>query len=59
MQILNHKPNIIEVVSQEFNGQYFYGLELILDEIYEEKEDTSKSNKTVKIDWFGLSDHCI
>ena len=53
MQILDHNSNIMEIVTEEFNGQYFYGLELILDELFDKKENTEK------VDWFGLSDSSI
>ncbi len=59
MQTHNHTSNIIELISGEFNGQYFYGLELILDELYDDKEHQSKINPAGKVDWFGLSDLCI
>ncbi len=53
MLIPEHKSNIMEIVIKEFNGQYFYGLELILDELFDIKENTEK------IDWFGLLDLSI
>ena len=59
MQILDHNSNIMEIVTEEFNGQYFYGLEFILDELFDKKENISKKDNTEKVDWFGLSDSSI
>ena len=59
MQIPDHNSNIMEIVTEEFNGQYFYGLELILDELFDKKKNISKKDNTEKVDWFGLSDLSI
>ncbi len=59
MLIPEHNSNIMEIVIKEFNGQYFYGLELILDELFDIKENIPKKNSTEKIDWFGLLDSSI
>ncbi len=48
--------NIVESFSQEFNGHYFYGLEFILDELYDEKEKSLQKKSASTVDWFGFSD---
>ena len=48
--------NIVESFSQEFNGHDFYGLEFILDELYDETENNLQKKNTAKVDWFGLTD---
>jgi hypothetical protein len=52
--IPNRKP-ILELLSEEFNGASFYGLEYILDDFFPTKK-ASAANFTLSapVDWFGL-----
>lgn len=56
---INNNPYFLETLLKEFNGNQFYGLEFILDELCDKKELTQSANNQSNIDWFGLSDLCI
>lgn len=43
-------------LSKELINTSTYGLEYVLDEIFEEQEKAKGITKDSKIDWFGLSD---
>ncbi len=43
-------------LSKELINTSTYGLEYVLDEIFEEQEKAKGITKESKIDWFGLSD---
>ncbi len=55
----NNSFNIVDKLSDEFKGHYFYGLEFVLDEIYDENEKNNPKKNVAKVDWFGLSDLII
>lgn len=59
MQSIIQNSNIMEAISEEFKGEYFYGLTLVLDEIYDTEDDILTDNDEVDIDWFGLTDDCV
>lgn len=48
----NNSNDILETMFHEFNEQYFYGLEYIMDEFYDKKVDSESSDN---VDWFGLT----
>ena len=45
-----------DYLSKELINTSTYGLEYVIDEIYEEKARSKEINQDSKIDWFGLSD---
>lgn len=50
------RANLMETLMQEFNGHSVYGLELILDELYDKMRHESAKKGRDKVDWFGFSD---
>lgn len=56
-----HQPadsELIESVSQAFDGQYFFGIELILDELNDQCHRLDV-NTAEQRDWFGIGDFFI
>ncbi|MGR9044669.1 MAG: hypothetical protein ACU83N_05195 [Gammaproteobacteria bacterium] len=58
-QFNNRRKNIVDRVFYEFNGHSIYGLEFIMDELYENIRHEVVKKDTDNVDWFGLSDLSI
>jgi hypothetical protein len=58
-KVNNNHANILETLFQEFEGHSIYGLELILDELYDKSRHESAKKDADPVDWFGLSDLSI
>lgn len=52
--------NIVETLSQEFNGDSIYGVEFIVNELPDNMDIKKATQKDAgKVDWFGFSDLSI
>ena len=46
----------LDTLCQEFNGGYFYGLEYVLEEFFQNStEKPTVSVQPTTVDWFGLN----
>lgn len=48
--------NALDVLSKEFNGNNFYGLEYVVEDLFQRKMLQTPDRPSHKIDWFGLYD---
>ncbi|MGZ8163613.1 MAG: hypothetical protein ACXW0T_13420 [Methylobacter sp.] len=44
----------LEILCQEFNGESFYGLEYIIDDVFKNKTAKIPVPAHPSVDWFGL-----
>ena len=58
-QVNSSRSDIWETLFQEFEGHSIYGLEFILDELYEKTRHDPAKKDADTIDWFGLWDLSI
>jgi len=57
---VNNPSDILETMFHEFNDHDFYGLEFIMDELYEIIElNQSRTSTSTNTDWFGFKDSCV
>jgi hypothetical protein len=47
---------ILESLCQEFDGNSFYGLEYIIEDVFLTKKTEPSNSVSPSIDWFGLYD---
>jgi hypothetical protein len=52
-------PDILNTLAQDFNGNSIYGVEFILEDLYESNKKELFKKESDNFDWFGLSDLCI
>lgn len=52
-----HNPaNTLDALSKEFNGNSFYGLEYVVEDLFQHKMLKTIDRPPHKVDWFGLYD---
>lgn len=54
MNTNNEAKNLCEQMEQEFNYHEFYGLQYIVDDLFDDSAVKPKKNTT--FDWYGLDD---
>ena len=54
MKTNNNTSDLFTKLNQEFNNQEFYGLQYILEDLFNEKTNQDQQNETM--DWYGLTD---
>ena len=54
MNTNNEANNLCERMEREFNYQGFYGLQYIIDDLFD--DSTAQSQKNSSTDWYGLDD---
>ncbi len=50
------QPNLLESLCQEFNGISFYGLEYVVEDLFQTRTAKKANLPYTVVDWFGLND---